>query len=279
MTTTLARISGVLLLAFALITPGVSVHAATTPTATIDAATLSTDKTKPSLTGDAANVATLKVEVLKNGKRIFKSKTLKVRDGHWKVTSKKKLTTGSYTVVVYDAKDKKKKTLATGTLTVGSTSTGSKSSGKSGGVISVGALGLLSGGVAAPSASVPVAYIRVQNNSTEAVQLEGFTFKQNGSASGNSVIGFTTSDDKGGSRTTIGGSEGTVLFKNGSTYVPLAATISPNQVRIFTIKATMSKNPGSDLGKQLFLDVAGVTANGGIKASYPIRGVAWTVTR
>lgn len=280
------NLSHALVLAFAMLGIGflpLGASAATTvvkATATIDATSLATTKVKPSLTGDAFNVKTVRVEIKNSaGKRLYRSGVLKVRKDHWKVTSSKKLKDGSYTVTVYDAKDKKKVTLATGTLTVGVKGATSTSTTKSNGLISVEALPLLSGGAANMGASVPVAYLRVQNTSGSSVNLEGFTLKQDGSASGDSVIGFSTSDDKGGSRATIGGTEGTKLFKAGLAFVPLTATIESGTVRIFTIKAILSKTVTTDLGKQLFLDVTGVTSNGSVKASYPIRGVAWTLIR
>jgi hypothetical protein len=288
MTTILPRASRALILAFAILGIGLlpfSASAATKTvvvptTATIDAATLATIKAKPSLTGDASGVKTLKVEIKDAaGKRLFKSKTLKVRDGHWRVTSSKKLKDGTYKVTVYDAKDKKQATLASGTLTVGLKGATSTSGTKSNGLISVSALPLLSGGTASMGASVPVAYIRVQNTSGSSVNLEGFTLKQDGSAVGDSVIGFSTSDDKGGSRATIGGVEGAKQFKAGLAFVPLKATIENGTVRIFTIKAILSKTVTSDLGRQLFIDVTGVTSNGSVKAAYPIQGVAWTLIR
>ena len=289
MTTNLSSAFRALVLAFAMLGIGalpfdasaaVTVTAAKA-TATIDAASLATtNKTKASLTGDATNVKTVRVLIENSaGKRLFKSKALKVKNDHWKVTASKKLADGTYKVTVYDAKDKKQATLASGTLTVGVKGATSTSGTKSSGLISVDALPLLSGGAANMGASVPVAYLKVQNTSGSAVSLEGFTLKQNGSASGDSVIGFSTSDDKGGSRATIGGTEGAKQFKSGLAFVPLKATIENGTVRIFTIKATLSKTVTADLGKQLFLDVAGVTTNGSVKASYPIRGVAWTLIR
>jgi Flp pilus assembly protein TadG len=288
MTTTLPRVSRALILAFAIIGIGLLPFSALAATvtvkakaaATIDAASLATAKAKPSLTGDATDVKTLRV-VIENsaGKRLFKSKALKVRNDHWKVTSSKKLADGTYKVTVYDAKDKKQATLASGTLTVGVKGATSTSGTKSNGLIGVDALPLLSGGAASMGTSIPVAYLKVQNTSGSSVNLEGFTLKQNGSASGDSVIGFSTSDDKGGSRATIGGSEGAKQFKAGLAFVPLKATIETGTVRIFTIKSILSKTATADLGKQLFIDVTGVTSNGSVKASYPIRGVAWTLIR
>lgn len=283
MTTNLLRVPGALLLGMVLMGASVlpsGAAAATVPSATIDPVSLATEKTKPSLGGGAQNLKSVRYEIADaSGKRLYRSKELRVRDERWKGTSSKKLKAGSYAVVVYDAKDKTKKTLAKGTLVIGGGTIPVSKAPKSDGIISVSALPLLAGGVANQGTSVPVAYLKVQNATGSAVNLEGFTLKQNGSAAGTSVIGFSTSDDKGGSRATVGGIEGVSAFKAGSAYVPLAATILPNQVRIFTIKAQLSRNAGADLGKQLYIDVIGVTANGTVRAGYPIHGATWVIAR
>ncbi|HRH24531.1 MAG TPA: hypothetical protein PK109_03000, partial [Candidatus Paceibacterota bacterium] len=81
----------------------------------------------------------------------------------------------------------------------------------------------------------------------------------------------------GGSRTTIGGLESTKQFKNGSAYVPLAATIGPKQFRIFTIKALVSQYSGSYYGKQLKINVASVDSKASVTGIFPMLGTTWTL--
>lgn len=288
MTTILSRASRALVLALAissitaapLFAEAATTKAAVIATATIDAATLSSEKGRPTLSGDATGLKKIRLTIEDaKGKSVLK-RSVSVRKEEWKLRITKTLKTGTYTVRILDSSSSKAHVLTTKTLTIGNPSVPSDNGSngpKSSGLISVDSLPLLAGGTAAQGATVPIAYLKVQNTSGSPVNLEGFTLKQNGSASAANVIGFSTNDDKGGSRTTIGGLETTKQFKNGTSYVPLAATIASGQVRIFTIKAILSKNAGLDLGKQLFIDVTGVTANGGVKAAYPIRGAAWTL--
>jgi len=275
-TTSALTLGLILIIATVVVLPW-NAHAAST-TASFDTDTLSSVKTKPTIEGEAGGLKTVRVVIESStGKSVLK-KTVRVNKDAWKLRVTKTLKKGIYTITILESSKKNATVLATSTLIIGS-KTSSSSSAKSNGIISVSSLPLLAGGTASQGTSVPVAYLKVQNTSSAAVNLEGFTLKQNGSASAANVIGFSTSDDKGGSRTTIGGIESTKQFKNGSAFVPLVASIAPNQVRIFTIKAIMSSDAGTDLGKQLFLDVSGIQANGGVRASLPIRGAAWTLIR
>ncbi|HEX5774842.1 MAG TPA: hypothetical protein VFY28_02685 [Candidatus Paceibacterota bacterium] len=148
-----------------------------------------------------------------------------------------------------------------------------------GGSVSVSPIPLLSGGTASAGASVPVAYIKVLNNSREAATIEGFTLVQNGSADTDVVIGFATNDDKGGSRATIGGNEGNTPFDDGEAFVPLEDTLVAGEFRIYTIKALLSRLFGSDAGRTLMLDVDSIRTNGAdVFGAFPIRGTVWTLS-
>lgn len=250
--------------------------AAQAATANIDDAVLTTVATKPTLSGTATGTASIRLVVTDvNGKSVFK-KTARVRSGLWAVRVTKKLKNGTYEVRVLDTSRRDAKVLDVEALSIGEPQSLLP---RSSGTLSVGALPLLTGGTAAPGVSVPVAYLRVQNASSDTVTLEGIEFVQEGNASAASVIGFATNDDKGGSRTVVGGLETTPQFKNGAAYLPFIAAVEPGQVRIFTVKAILSSNHGTDLGKQLFLSVRNVRANGAVRAAYPIRGTTWTLVR
>jgi hypothetical protein len=245
----------------------------------IDADSLVYSGPKPEITGEAEGVKTVLVSIKdEKGKRVFKSKTIKVKRGTWEAQVTKSLPVGVYEVTVSGPKDLELNTIATGTLTIlaKGASTGSASHT---GSLAVSMVPFLTGGMASPGASVPVAYIKVSNTGTTPADLSGFTLKQNGSAPQSAVIGFVTSDDKGGSRATIGGSEGSVQFKNGKAFVPLQATLAVGQFRIFTIKALISSLSGNSAGTQLMIDVDSVSSTGGTRSAFPIRGTTWTLTR
>lgn len=147
-----------------------------------------------------------------------------------------------------------------------------------GGSLAVSALPLLSGGIADSGKSVPVAYIRVSNPGSVRAAIDGFTLTQNGSAPVESVIGFSTSDDKGGSRASYGGEEGAELFDGDEAFIPLEAIIEPQQVRIFTIKALMSSEASGKKNSALTLDLTAVDSTADIFGSFPVRGVTWTLS-
>lgn len=245
--------------------------------ASIDADTLTTTSNKPTLSGEADGVKTVQI-VIENddGKRVFKSKNIRVKKGEWSVKVAKPLAEDTYQVTVLGDKKADLNELVTKPLTV--LSKDSSGSSVKGGTLSVSAVPLLFGGSASAGASVPVAYIKVVNTGKAATVIKGFDLKQNGSAPTDVVIGFATNDDKGGSRTTVGGVEGMKHFKNNVAFVPLVATIEPGQLRIFTIKAILSKTSGAHSGKQLMLDVSGISSDASVKAALPIRGTTLTLT-
>lgn len=248
--------------------------AATEPTGSFDADRLSETSAKPKLAGDAEDVKNVRVVVEDaKGKRLYRSPSIKVRDDRWKVSVNKKLKDGIYAISLVDSKHTSD-VLATSTLGVGVKA--SFSAAYKSGSVNVTQLPLLTGGHANAGLSVPVAYLKVSNPGTVDAAIDGFTFVQNGTASTDAVIGFMTSDDKGGSRATVGGAEDTKVFADGKAFVPLEAVLAPGQVRVFTIKAILGAKAGAEIGRTLMLDVAGVNSAGTARASaWPIRGTTW----
>lgn len=247
--------------------------------ATIDASSLSSVSSKPTLSGSATGTKTLKVEVRKEGSnKILYKKTVKVKKDEWKTKISKKLSDGAYDVEVSGGvKGGNIKTVASGTLLVGKNV---KSSSKSSGTLVVSSIPLLSGGSARANATVALSYLQVTNTGKEAVVLKGFWVKQNGTADTRAILSLSTVDDKGASRGFAGGIAGADLFKSGLAYAPITdGTFLPGQMRLFTIKAGMAANASSYAGKNLMIDVASLDADGSVKGAFPIRGTTWTIVQ
>ena len=243
----------------------------------IDVASLTTTTSKPTLSGLAFGAKTVQIEIKKENstKTIYKSNVLKVKNDSWKVKVSKKLKSGSYEVTLYSGKKSSGNVLATGTLAV---ETNKKNATKSNTTLVVQSVPLLFGGVAHAGGAVPISYLQINNVGKEVATLKGFWVKQNGSASTQSVIGFTTVDDKGGSRGSAGGTEGFVLFKNGLAFAPTAVvTFAPGEMKLFTIKAVLTGDVSYYLGQQLMMDVTSIDANANVTGSFPIRGTTWTI--
>lgn len=136
---------------------------------------------------------------------------------------------------------------------------------------------LLSGGVAYPGASVPVAYVQVQNTGKNATTLKGFWIEQNGSASVSSVIGLTTIDDKGGLRGATGGTPGATPFVDGKALAPTEALFAPGQMRLFTVRATMAPVLTPYRNTQLNIDVTGIETDAAVTGTFPIPGTIWSI--
>ncbi len=241
----------------------------------IKESSLSSDSPKPMLSGKATGVKNVHIELYKEGttKPLYTSKSIKVKGSSWKVKISKKLPDGTYDVVVRGPKDMALNTLATGTLVVGDGDAGTSSAT----TLVVKSVPLLSGGVAHAGGSVAVSYLQVINVGKETATLKSFTLKQNGSASTQSIITLTSTDDIGTSKSSTGGVEGSTPFKNGIASVPTNATLMAGETRLFTIKAVLTNNVSSYIGKQLMIDVTGVTANASVKGAFPIRGTTWTI--
>lgn len=250
---------------------------AATPSASFDEETLTTTSTKPKLMGEAEDVRSVRL-VIENedGKRVFRSREVKIdTDGEWKIRVTKKLKKGEHEVSLVGPKSTEYAVLATDTLVIGDSKKDTKkSTDKKAGTVYMSSLPLLTGGTATAGASVPVAYVKVGNPSKDTVTLSGFTLKQNGSANVNAVSSFSTNDDKGGSRATVASA-----FKNGESFVPLAATLAPGEVRIYTIKANLSSNLSAYAGSTLMLDVVDAETSATNSTTFPIKGTTWTLSR
>lgn len=239
--------------------------------ASLDTDSISNASTRPTITGTAEGTKTVHIEISNDDGSVFKSRELRVKGGKWSVKLSKTLEKGTYQIVVYGDKKYDLNELASGTLGIGTA--GGTSSGT--GAFSASPIPLLTGGTTGPNTTVPVSYLKLVNQSSTATTLPGLWIKQSGTAPTSSVISFSTVDDKAVSRTSVGGAEGSALFKNGLAYVPLNATFVPGQFRIFTIKAQLSRSliPGSTL----MLDVASLDTKGKVAGSFPIRGTTWVL--
>ena len=242
---------------------------------TIDKSTLTSGNSKPTIQGTANGTKTVRVIVRdsKTKKTVYTSKDIKVAKGTWRAKLPKALKDGAYSVELLASKDLKLNTLTTGSFTVGTVTAANASS------FSVSSIPLLFGGTATAGSSVPVTYLKVANTSQTPSTMNGLTLKQYGSAPTGSVIGFTTSDDKGGSQSTLGGIEGSTPFaKDGTVFIPLKASFEPGQFRIFTVKAMVSRSAAASAGKNLMLDVQSIDTDGRVAGVFPVRGTTWTLS-
>ncbi len=244
----------------------------------IDSSSLSTSMLKPTISGTATGMKKVKVTIRKEDstKILFKKSGIKVKDGIWRVKVSKKLVEGDYIVSVSGVVDRKAVTVDE-TLIISNGTVQSAATSKS--TLAVGSIPLLSGGTARAGSTVPVSYLQITNTGKELISLKGFSLAQNSLVSIQSVIGFTSVDDRGDSRGSVGGVEGSVVFKNGQAYVPANTVLAPGEMRLFTIKAMLSANVSAYIGQQLALDVISVDSNSAIKAVFPIRGTTWTIAR
>lgn len=252
--------------------------AKTTPTATLDTSSLISNISKPSISGTATGTKTIKIAIYKeDSEKVFYKKTVTVKKGVWKTKISKKLPEGDYEINILEGKSSHPKILASGTITIDTSKKGNTKLVDT--TLVVSPVPLLAGGVARAGKSVPIAYLQVNNTGKEDSALKGFWLTQNGSADTKSIIGFTVTDDKGVLQGSVAPIEGSILFKDGKTFVATPNTIlTPGQLRLFTIKAILSQNISSHIGKNLMIDIASIDTNASTKAQFPIRGTTWAIS-
>lgn len=267
-----------LFLATLLLASPLSASAAVTKMSCVDdivSASISTTTTtfktnKPSLKGTACDIKKVYVSIRKAGStgKALSQKTVTVRNDSWKTKFSKKLTDGDYVVTVSKSKTGTRSILATSTITVGTSKT---STGKA--VFAVSPIRLLSGGVTRAGATIPVAYLQITNLGKSAATISGFYLEQTGKASANVVSLLTTVDNKGGSK----GTSALNPFKNGKALVPTNATFAAGEMRLFTIKATLSNTVVGNIGKDLKIDVTSLDVSTTKSNTFPIKGTAWVI--
>ncbi len=239
----------------------------------VDASVLVTQSSKPTLSGMVFGATKVRALVYPAGstKALYESPTLAVHNDRWEVMVSKTLTSGIYTVEVVTADTSR--VIVSEVLIVG-VAAASVVSPTSAGSLVVASIPLLGGGVVSPGATVPISYLQITNTSKNPTTLKGFGVKQNGTARTQSVVGLTVSDDQGVVRGVVGGFEGATLFVGQDAFAPADVVFEPGQMRLFTIKATLSRS--AYLGT-LMLDVASVSVETTVKGPFPIRGTTWTI--
>ncbi len=225
---------------------------------------------KITLSGTGVTDKTVKVVLKKeaDGQTVYTSKVIKVKNGKWKVEVAKKISEGIYEISVGEK---------TGKLDIREKGSSANTS-QPVTTFAVASVPLLAGGVARAGASVPVSYLQITNTGDATTTLKGFWLKQNGNAPTATIIGLSTVDDKGGSRSLVGGVEGQTPFKNGQAFAPTDAVFAPKQMRLFTIKAMISNNIAASVGTQLMLDVTSLQVDAQLIGQFPIRGTTWVLS-
>lgn len=226
---------------------------------------VSGNSSRPTFSGTAEGMKSIVLTVRKEGtsRKLFE-KSVRVRDGEWSIRSTKSLSSGAYEVSLRESK-RSKSTLLAETVAVGEASVGTAQ-------VSIATIPLLTGGSTRDGATVPVSYLQVRNTGRSHATLSSFTVQQRGSASTNAIASLTVVDSLG---TTVGTSSA-YPFKNGAASIPIASTLQPGEMRLYTIKATVG-NTRTELYKNLMLDVSGATLNGTPSAQFPLRGTTWTL--
>lgn len=239
--------------------------------------TLTTNSTKPSISGKISGIGKIQVQIFKEGSTtpFYKSKILVVKNGTWKTVVSKTLPNGIYTINVLGVKNRVLNTVLSDTLSIGKKTDDEK---KQSTTLIVQPIPLLLGGIAHGGKAVPVSYLQVINVGKNPAVVHSFDITQTGTAPVGSITGITIVDDSGSVGGSIGGIPGATPFKNTNATIPFEAAFAPGQMRLFTIKAILANIVSPYLNTQLRIVVSGITTNAAsVKAVFPIQGTLWTI--
>ncbi|MFZ2252868.1 MAG: hypothetical protein WAW13_01685 [Minisyncoccia bacterium] len=238
----------------------------------VDTSNVASATSKFTIAGSATGVKTLQIKLLKEGssKVLFSSNTIKVKNESWKTRVTKKLPNGIYTISVIARNGSSHNVIATSTLSIGVPT-------KSLTTLIVEPIALLVGGTAHTDETIAISYLQIINIGKNPSLVNGFWIKQNGSASTESITSLSVVDSNGITQGSVSATSGSLLFKNGSAFIPTTASIAPGDMSLFTLKAKISSNVGAHLGKQLKLDISSVETSASVKSTFPIRGTTWTI--
>jgi hypothetical protein len=248
-------------------------------TGSIDPVSLLSEESKPTIEGTATSSKKAQLIVRREGEdtTLYKRSSIKVKDNEWSAKISKKLADGRYSVELRatDSRGRNYETVATGTLKVGKAAADAKLQT----TLTVATIPLLRGGPVKASASAPVAYLQIANTGTLPATLRGFLLKQNGTAPANAVIGLTSVDDKGGSKGATAALEGASPFAAGIAYDPTDATLMPGEMKLFTLRAVITKSVAPYIGKTVAIDLTGLDTNAAVvKGAFPLRGTTLTIS-
>jgi hypothetical protein len=235
---------------------------------------LTTEKNQPIITGEASKVKEVKVEVYKISTKslVHESEGIKVVDGKWRYEIDEKLADGQYDIVLKANEDWQLNKIDSGILTIGDVSDSNLP-----GTVVVQSIPLLTGGSARAGETKSLLYLHMLNVSNDPVTITGISMKQVGSASTDSILSLSATDDTNKAQGKVGSS--TVSpFKSGVAKIPITLTLAPKETRLFTLKGTIANNISSDLGDSLRLEVSGVSSRSNVKGDFPIRGVTWILS-
>jgi len=205
---------------------------------------------------------------------VYKSAYKTVRGNRWSIKLPSKLTDGDYIVTLRGDSKAAYNILATSSLQIGDpmiTTTSQPSS------LVVQVVPLLLGGTARAGVTVPIIYLQLINIGSATATLSGFTLRQNGNATTNSIVGLSVADDTGLYKNSVGTLAQPIVFVNNEATVPILANIAPKETRLYTLKASTLPGNYLNVGKQLKLDVIGVAPAPLVRATFPIIGTTWTV--
>ena len=248
-----------------------------------DEGTLHTTASRTTIKGTVEGTKTVQLIISKEegGKPLFKSKSLRVKDGKWSSRITKQLTEGEYVVMLLGDKKAKLNVIATDTFTIGDEFKDEGPEGdeteSSDTTLVIESIPLLNGGKTGVNMNVPISYFQAINIGTNIGTVEKVAVRHTGTAPTSAIVGFTITDDQSLTNVAYIPKDPKTLFKNGVATIPVDAAIGGRQMRLFTVRALLSPTAFAYYGKQFQLSIVEVDMNAKQRATLPLPGVWWTI--
>lgn len=235
--------------------------------------TLTSTSLTPTIKGVAEGTKKVQLKIYKDESKkvLYTSRTISVKKGAWSSKVTKKLKDGTYTIELLGDKKLANNVIATSSLTIDKNGTTVKSTPKSSTIFAIEPVPLLTGGKTMGGATIPISYVQVINIGSAQGNVEHFKIKQNGSASTDTILGFTVSNEQG-----ILATHMSVTFKDGIATIPVVIPLASKAMQLITLKAILAPVVMTQFGKQLMLDIVSVGTNAKVYTGFPIRGTTWT---
>lgn len=235
---------------------------------TISYASLSSQSSKPTLSGTAKGLSSVRVSIKQDvfSDKPLTSKKVKVKKGTWELKVPVSLNDGTYSVDLYGSDDLGLNYIQSGTLTV--------SAGGKPGIVVV--TETPNDTTIALGSTAKIATARITNTSKGIATVSGVWVTLGGNMPPLGVIGLSMKADNGEATGASGMMEGYTPFKTKYASIPGSMTLDPGETRVLTMEAKFSNDPIYK-GKKAQIGIYSLATMAEVSGSYTTSGATFTV--
>jgi hypothetical protein len=201
---------------------------------------------------------------------VYTTKTIIAKNEKFKLKMPKVLPDGKYMMVLKTA-DTAATVIATSSVTVGKVKVAPASS------LVVQNVPLLSGGTVKAGNELPIAYLQIINIGENPATINGLSFRQVGNASVSTIAKLSITDQYDTLNGFVGSGTSVSPFLGDTAKVPTQITLASKESRLFTVRAVVSANAATNMGRSISLALLSLESNSTITSALPIYNPLWTI--